>query len=80
MVSCSLLDVSKGEAEIGVIEKVNLTNFMCHDRLEVSLGPKLNFIIGHNGSEYTSGLSFVSGLSETSICCAVPLQVERAPS
>lgn len=36
---------------MGVIEKVNLTNFMCHDRLEVNLGTKLNFIIGHNGSE-----------------------------
>jgi recombinational DNA repair ATPase RecF len=36
---------------MGVIEKVNLTNFMCHDRLEIKLGPKLNFVIGHNGSE-----------------------------
>jgi hypothetical protein len=44
--------LSQMEAEMGVIEKINLTNFMCHDRLEVSLGSKLNFIIGHNGSEY----------------------------
>ncbi|RUS16430.1 hypothetical protein BC937DRAFT_91201 [Endogone sp. FLAS-F59071] len=37
-------------AESGVIEKIVLTNFMCHKYLEVRFGPKLNFIIGHNGS------------------------------
>ncbi|PWN43573.1 P-loop containing nucleoside triphosphate hydrolase protein [Ceraceosorus guamensis] len=40
----------KNVAEMGVIEKVELTNFMCHNRLTVSLGPQTNFIIGHNGS------------------------------
>lgn len=38
-------------AEAGVIEKIVLSNFMCHKYLEVRFGPKLNFIIGHNGSE-----------------------------
>eukprot|EP00842_Homolaphlyctis_polyrhiza_P006978 jgi/Hompol1/86/HPOL_004267-RA len=34
----------------GSIEKIELVNFMCHSFLEVSLGPKINFIVGHNGS------------------------------
>ena len=37
-------------AECGIIEQVNCTNFMCHTRLTVTLGPLINFIIGHNGS------------------------------
>ena len=37
-------------AENGIIESVTCINFMCHSRLEVSLGPLINFIIGHNGS------------------------------
>lgn len=37
-------------AENGIIEEVSCTNFMCHARLEVKLGPLINFIIGHNGS------------------------------
>jgi ATPase subunit of ABC transporter with duplicated ATPase domains len=36
--------------ENGIIESVTCINFMCHTRLEVSLGPLINFIIGHNGS------------------------------
>lgn len=38
------------EAEVGIVEKVSVTNFMCHRRLEVSLGSNVNFIIGRNGS------------------------------
>ena len=37
-------------AENGIIESVTCTNFMCHSFLEISLGPLINFIIGHNGS------------------------------
>ena len=37
-------------ADNGIIESVTCTNFMCHAHLEISLGPLINFIIGHNGS------------------------------
>ena len=37
-------------AENGIIEEVVCTNFMCHAKLKVKLGPLINFIIGHNGS------------------------------
>ncbi|XP_060083255.1 structural maintenance of chromosomes protein 6-like [Ylistrum balloti] len=43
-------DKSLGEADIGIVEKVNLRNFMCHQRLDISLGPHVNFIMGRNGS------------------------------
>lgn len=42
--------VSTSEAEVGIIEKITLVNFMCHTMLEVPLGPNVNFIIGRNGS------------------------------
>ncbi|KAL2917151.1 Structural maintenance of chromosomes protein 6 [Polyrhizophydium stewartii] len=35
---------------LGSIERVELWNFMCHEKLRVDLGPKINFIVGHNGS------------------------------
>lgn len=37
-------------AESGIIESVTCTNFMCHTKLQITLGPLINFIIGHNGS------------------------------
>ncbi|KAF9140875.1 Structural maintenance of chromosomes protein 6 [Mortierella sp. GBA39] len=37
-------------AEIGVIEMIEMHDFMCHRHLKVPFGPKINFIIGHNGS------------------------------
>ncbi|PWN49183.1 P-loop containing nucleoside triphosphate hydrolase protein [Violaceomyces palustris] len=37
-------------AEAGIVDKVELFNFMCHKRLTMSMGPQLNFVIGHNGS------------------------------
>lgn len=39
------------EAEVGIVEKVVVTNFMCHKKLEVNLGSNVNFIIGRNGSK-----------------------------
>jgi hypothetical protein len=37
--------------ECGTIQKVILQNFMCHKYFEVELTPKVNFIIGRNGSK-----------------------------
>ncbi|KAF9134960.1 Structural maintenance of chromosomes protein 6 [Mortierella sp. 14UC] len=37
-------------AEMGVIEMIEMHDFMCHRHLKVPFGPKINFIIGHNGS------------------------------
>ncbi|CAG8453598.1 23060_t:CDS:10 [Dentiscutata erythropus] len=37
-------------AESSVIESIELLDFMCHKFLKVNFGPKINFIIGHNGS------------------------------
>ena len=44
----------QGEAEVGVIEKITLINFMCHKRLDISLCPNVNFILGRNGSKFTN--------------------------
>ncbi|SPQ94326.1 unnamed protein product (mitochondrion) [Plasmodiophora brassicae] len=37
-------------AQSGVIRRIKLLNFMCHDNLEVNLSPHVNFIHGENGS------------------------------
>ncbi|XP_043829725.1 structural maintenance of chromosomes protein 6-like [Dromiciops gliroides] len=50
-------DVSQGEeaaplasGEIGIIESIQLENFMCHAMLgPVKLGPNVNFIVGYRG-------------------------------
>merc|ERR1711969_300243 len=34
----------------GIIESIYCENFMCHKRLEIKLGPNMNFITGENGS------------------------------
>ena len=44
----------------GVIKRVSLKNFMCHANFELELGPRLNFIIGHNGSGKSSILTAIS--------------------
>jgi recombinational DNA repair ATPase RecF len=36
--------------DIGTIEYLELVNFMCHKFLKIKLGPKINFVIGRNGS------------------------------
>ncbi|XP_012169460.2 structural maintenance of chromosomes protein 6 [Bombus terrestris] len=38
------------ESKAGKIKKILIRNFMCHDALEVTLNPNVNFIIGRNGS------------------------------
>ena len=39
--------------EVGVIEKVQLNNFMCHSRMVVTFSPNVNFVLGRNGSKFT---------------------------
>ncbi|KAI0755297.1 P-loop containing nucleoside triphosphate hydrolase protein [Daedaleopsis nitida] len=46
-----------GIAEMGIIEHIEMTQFMCHKFLTFSLGPQINFIIGHNGSGKSAVLS-----------------------
>ncbi|PIL22905.1 hypothetical protein GSI_15601 [Ganoderma sinense ZZ0214-1] len=46
-----------GIAEMGIIESLEMTQFMCHKYLTFSLGPQINFIIGHNGSGKSAVLS-----------------------
>uniref|UniRef100_A0A8C9FUY3 Uncharacterized protein n=1 Tax=Pavo cristatus TaxID=9049 RepID=A0A8C9FUY3_PAVCR len=39
--------------EAGIIESIQLKNFMCHSMLgPFQFGSNLNFIIGNNGSKY----------------------------
>lgn len=40
----------KDTSDVGIIEKIELENFMCHKRLEINFGPNINFIVGVNGS------------------------------
>ncbi|KAG8689608.1 Structural maintenance of chromosomes protein 6 [Ceratobasidium sp. 423] len=47
-------------AEYGIIEKIELVNFMCHSRTTVSFGPQINFVIGHNGSGKSAVLSGIA--------------------
>ncbi|CAG5135893.1 unnamed protein product, partial [Candidula unifasciata] len=49
LVESSLLSVEKSQPLVGVITRVSMNNFMCHSRLEVSLGSHVNFIVGRNG-------------------------------
>ncbi|KAH9480811.1 Structural maintenance of chromosomes protein 6 [Psilocybe cubensis] len=47
-------------AEHGVIEYVEMTQFMCHKYLTFHFGPQINFIIGHNGSGKSAVLSAIT--------------------
>ncbi|KAI9190636.1 P-loop containing nucleoside triphosphate hydrolase protein [Polychytrium aggregatum] len=38
------------ESYCGTVERIELVNFMCHKYLVVDFNPKINFVIGHNGS------------------------------
>lgn len=49
LVEATLLS-HKEEPMPGVIRKIALHNFMCHNHLDVKLGSHVNFIVGRNGS------------------------------
>lgn len=38
----------------GIVKKIRLENFMCHNNLEIELGDRVNFITGQNGSKTLS--------------------------
>ncbi|OBZ68728.1 Structural maintenance of chromosomes protein 6 [Grifola frondosa] len=46
-----------GIAEMGIIESLEMHQFMCHKYLTFTMGPQINFIIGHNGSGKSAVLS-----------------------
>ncbi|KAI8073273.1 hypothetical protein BC940DRAFT_290968 [Gongronella butleri] len=41
---------NSGTTLAGTVARVELFNFMCHKYLVMDFGPKINFVIGHNGS------------------------------
>ncbi|CAO2592478.1 Structural maintenance of chromosomes protein 6 [Lemmus lemmus] len=42
-------------AEVGIIESIQLRNFMCHSMLgPFKFGSNVNFIVGNNGTQQTS--------------------------
>lgn len=44
-------DTDEIPAPLGIIKSLALVNFMCHENFAIELGPKINFIIGQNGSK-----------------------------
>ncbi|KAF6754824.1 P-loop containing nucleoside triphosphate hydrolase protein [Ephemerocybe angulata] len=47
----------KGIAEYGILQAIEVEQFMCHQRLNFKFGEQINFIIGHNGSGKSAVLS-----------------------
>ncbi|KAF9524403.1 P-loop containing nucleoside triphosphate hydrolase protein [Crepidotus variabilis] len=47
-------------AEAGILEKIELYQFMCHKYLTFEFGSQLNFIVGHNGSGKSAVLAGIA--------------------
>lgn len=47
-------------ASNGILESITCINFMCHNKLFVTLGPNLNFIVGENGSGKSAILTAIT--------------------
>ncbi len=43
-------DSRRDFSEAGIILKVDMENFMCHKKFVITLGKRVNFITGQNGS------------------------------
>ena len=48
--NASVSSCEKLPPENGIIEVVELRNFMCHDNLKIEFGTGINFVTGRNGS------------------------------
>lgn len=44
-------NLSNSLGEIGHIKSITLQNFMCHTNFHLDFGPRVNFIVGQNGSK-----------------------------
>ncbi|WVR06445.1 hypothetical protein IAU60_003476 [Kwoniella sp. DSM 27419] len=47
-------------SESGVIKSISLIDFMCHRHVTVDFGPKMNFLVGHNGSGKSAILTAIA--------------------
>lgn len=47
-------------ANNAIIQQIECYNFMCHDHLNVELGPLINFVVGHNGSGKSAVLTAIT--------------------
>ncbi|WWD18585.1 hypothetical protein CI109_103038 [Kwoniella shandongensis] len=47
-------------ADAGVLKSISLVDFMCHRHLTVEFGPKMNFLVGHNGSGKSAVLTAIA--------------------
>ncbi|KAK8858693.1 hypothetical protein IAR55_002922 [Kwoniella newhampshirensis] len=47
-------------SDAGILKSISLVDFMCHRHLTVEFGPKMNFLVGHNGSGKSAVLTAIA--------------------